>query len=51
MQICKQRAYLFARLNRQGLPQEQLQCEFYAIIVSRLLYAAHDYDQHSHISF
>ena len=39
MLLCNQRTYLITRLKRQGLPQEQLQNVFDAIIVSRLLYA------------
>ena len=40
VQICNQCTYLITQLKRQGLPQEQLQCVFDAIIVTRLLYAA-----------
>ena len=39
MLLCNQLTYLFTQLKRQGLPQEQLQNVFNAIIVSRLLYA------------
>ena len=40
MLLCNQRTYLITQLKLQGLPQEQLQNVFDAIIVSRLLYAA-----------
>ena len=40
MLLCYQRTYLITQLKRQGLPQEQLQHLFDAIIVPRLLYAA-----------
>ena len=40
MLLCNQRTYFIAQLKRQGLPQEQLQNVFDAIIVSHLLYAA-----------
>ena len=40
MLLCNQRTYLFTQIKRQGLPQEQSQNVFDAIILSRLLYAA-----------
>ena len=38
--LCNQRTYLITQLKRQGLPQEQLQNVFDAMIISRLLYVA-----------
>ena len=40
MLLCHQRIYLINQPKRHGLPQEQLQNVFDAIILSRLLYAA-----------
>ena len=40
MLLCNRRIYLITQLKRQGLPLEQLQNVFDAIIISRLLNAA-----------
>ena len=40
MLLCNQHTYLLTQLKPQGLPQEQLQNVFDAIIVSHSLYAA-----------